>query len=742
MCEFVFNSKEDEQYNEDLKSFIEQYERESTQFWDRNYLGHMNYDVGKPYHDALVGTIKYNQNIVAKESSPLATKLEKEYVNTILELFGFFNGWGHIASCGTVSNLEAIWIGRNKSKAKGKRPRYVLAPTDKHYSITKACDILGLELKPLAIDENVPPNEIAVIICVCGTTETGRCDDLLYWKKYCEKHDIQLHVDAAYGGYYIYCKDSTYLTESSRLMLQNISCADSITIDPHKMGYVPYCASVFIIKDQKDVEYINSIKEVSYLGVTDSTLYTLEGSRSGACAASLYFGHKHFHEKYHDILESNLIGASLLVKKIEQSEVFKLYPVHDMGLILFTSTKVPMVYLVKMFCNYKNVQNNKIQMVTTAIDGITYFRVCIMDPCFKDYVDEWFEKLLKEYKEYSDSFEVYVQNRLNDILSISEECDTKEELEKLIRSGEDIVAYNGFEPSGRIHIAQAIITVLNVNKLVENGCYVKIYIADWFAQLNHKMGGDLEKIRIVGKYFIEVFKACGISLENVEFIWASDLIKKSPTYWERVLDITTKTTYKRAIRCSQIMGRKEEDNLSVSQLLYPCMQCADIFELGVDVPQLGVDQRKCNMLAREYADKVGMVKPINLAHHMLMGLKGSKAGKMSKSIPDSAIFMEDDEQEVNRKIKAAFCDDNTEGNPMFEYIKYIIIRWFGEIEIEGHVYKSIEEVAEHFKEFDKKTLKETVAMYVNKILQPVREHFEKPGMKELAEQVRGFIVTR
>jgi len=146
--------------------------------------------------------------------------------------------------------------------------------------------------------------------------------------------------------------------------------------------------------------------------------------------------------------------------------------------------------------------------------------------------------------------------------------------------------------------------------------------------------------------------------------------------------------------------------------------------------------------SREYADKVGMVKPINLAHHMLMGLKGSKAGKMSKSIPDSAIFMEDDEQEVNRKIKAAFCDDNTEGNPMFEYIKYIIIRWFGEIEIEGHVYKSIEEVAEHFKEFDKKTLKETVAMYVNKILQPVREHFEKPGMKELAEQVRGFIVTR
>ncbi len=57
-------------------------------------------------------------------------------------------------------------------------------------------------------------------------------------------------------------------------------------------------------------------------------------------------------------------------------------------------------------------------------------------------------------------------------------------------------------------LPQAIVTVLNENLLVENGCYMKLYIADWFAKLNHKMGGDLEKIKIIGKYFIEVFKAC------------------------------------------------------------------------------------------------------------------------------------------------------------------------------------------------------------------------------------------
>jgi len=513
-------------------------------------------------------------------------------------------------------------------------------------------------------------------------------------------------------------------------MLNNINLADSITIDPHKLGYAPYCASVFMVKQESDLQYINPIKDVAYIGVTETSLYTLEGSRSGAFAASLYFGHKYFHDKYKDIMESNLIGASLLIKKLSEREEFKLYPVHDMALFLFTSTKLPIKYLVEKFCDSSNAENKRIQLITTVIDGVTYFRVCVMDPHFKDYVDEWFEKFMKEYKEYEQGFEKFIKERLESILSISEECDTKEELEALIRSGHEIVAYNGFEPSGRIHIAQAIVTVLNVNHLIKNGCHVKIYIADWFAQLNHKMGEDLSKIKLVGKYFIEVFKAFGINREHVEFIWASDLIKKSPTYWERVLEVTRKTTYKTALACSQIMGREEQDNLSVSQLLYPCMQCADIFELGVDVPQLGFDQIKCNMLAREYADKTGIKKPINLAHHMIMGLKGLKGGKMSKSIPDSAIFVEDDEQEVNRKIKEALCNDDTHDNPIFEYIKYILMRWFGEIMIEGKVYNNIDAIAEHFKEFNKEQLKETVANYINKILEPVRNYFKNKDMKE------------
>ena len=66
---------------------------------------------------------------------------------------------------------------------------------------------------------------------------------------------------------------------------------------------------------------------------------------------------------------------------------------------------------------------------------------------------------------------------------------------------------------------------------------------------------------------------------------------------------------------------------------------------ATDICQLGLDQRKVNMLAREYCEfpevKKKKRKPIILSHHMLMGLKAGQA-KMSKSDPESAIFMEDE----------------------------------------------------------------------------------------------------
>jgi len=163
--------------------------------------------------------------------------------------------------------------------------------------------------------------------------------------------------------------------------------------------------------------------------------------------------------------------------------------------------------------------------------------------------------------------------------------------------------YDGFEPSGRMHIAQGIMKSINVNKITNTGGIFIFWVADWFALLNNKMGGDLNKIRVVGRYFVEVWKAAGMNLQNVQFLWASEEInKRAEEYWSIVIDIARKFNLNRIKKCGQIMGRGEGDEMPTSQILYPCMQCADIFFLKADVCQLGLDQRKVNVLAKEYCD--------------------------------------------------------------------------------------------------------------------------------------------
>jgi tyrosyl-tRNA synthetase len=347
-----------------------------------------------------------------------------------------------------------------------------------------------------------------------------------------------------------------------------------------------------------------------------------------------------------------------------------------------------------------------------------------------------------------------LDERFELVKSVGEECVQESELRALLKAKESPRCYDGFEPSGRIHIAQGVQKAISVNKLTRAGCTFVFWVADWFALMNDKMGGDLNKIQTVGRYMIEVWRAVGMDMTKVEFLWSSEEInKRAGEYWPLVMDIARRNNLSRIKRCGTIMGRNESDEMSAAQILYPCMQCADIFFLKADICQLGMDQRKVNMLAREYAEEKKMrFKPIILSHHMLPGLKQGQE-KMSKSDPESAIFMEDTEQDVKTKIKKAFCPPQViEGNPVLEYIDYVILPWSKVLKIsrpEEHggnkEYTSMEEVKADFASgvLHPGDLKPAVAQAINEILEPVRQHFERnPDAKKLLEQVKKFRVTR
>ncbi|KAL0213427.1 hypothetical protein RCL1_007053 [Eukaryota sp. TZLM3-RCL] len=356
-----------------------------------------------------------------------------------------------------------------------------------------------------------------------------------------------------------------------------------------------------------------------------------------------------------------------------------------------------------------------------------------------------------------------LEERYNLILSIGEEVIQPEELHKLLEKKPLPIAYDGFEPSGRMHIAQGLMKAINVNKLVTAGVKVIYYVADYFAMLNNKCGGDLNKIQTIGKYMIEVWKSVGMKTEGMEFIWSSDFINANhEKYWKIVMDIARLNSVTRIKRCCQIMGRNEEEELTAAQIMYPCMQAADIFALGVDLCQLGLDQRKVNMLAREYATERKLRKPVIVSNHMLMGLIQGQA-KMSKSHPDSAIFMEDAASDVNGKIKRAFCPPGiVEDNPVLDYFKYIVFP-AREVGLNGLTrdqgvtvsrseqnggnitYVNFEDMARDYTAelLHPGDLKPALAAEINSLLEPVRQHFvDDAEAKKLLTKVKQIRITR
>ncbi|MBS3052513.1 MAG: tyrosine--tRNA ligase [Candidatus Aenigmarchaeota archaeon] len=346
----------------------------------------------------------------------------------------------------------------------------------------------------------------------------------------------------------------------------------------------------------------------------------------------------------------------------------------------------------------------------------------------------------------------------------TEEIITEGDLRTLLETKSHPTAYDGFETSGQMHLGSAVLRAIKIQDMLDAQCEFILWIADWFAYINNKMGGNLDLIKKTGEYYLEGWKACGIDMKKVKILWTSDAVKDSD-YWKGVIDIAKNSTVQRTIRAATIMGRKEAEMQYTAQLIYPMMQAWDPFYFKADILQLGMDQRKATILSRELAPKLEQSTRVCVHHHLLAGLQGPDEGrmgqetatmqieaKMSKSKPQTAVFIHDSRREIEEKINKAFCPEKiVDGNPILEIWKYIILRKFksrtierspkfgGNMEI--HDYSDIELEFKNGKLHPLDLKKETIQA-LDEILSPIRRHFEKGKAKELFDTVRNAQITR
>ena len=207
----------------------------------------------------------------------------------------------------------------------------------RHYSWPKGAAILGIganNMISIPVDkkarmdlhalkemlDNCVAKKIPVmnVVAILGTTEESAVDplkELLSLREVYRKKGLEfaIHVDAAWGGYYKTMLNDSYQDDPSFFkhisndkmialpmsqyvteQYQVLQMADSITVDPHKSGYVPYPAGGLCYRNSAMRNLVSFTAPVVYHGGVDPTVgvYGAEGSKPGAAAAAVYFSHK------------------------------------------------------------------------------------------------------------------------------------------------------------------------------------------------------------------------------------------------------------------------------------------------------------------------------------------------------------------------------------------------------------------------------------------------------------------
>lgn len=229
--------------------------------------GHLAYIPGGGiYHSALADYLAAVTNKYAGIffTGPGPVRMENQLVRWAADLVGYPAGaGGSIASGGSLATLTAVTTARDAHGLRGAdyASAVVYLTTQAHHAVEKALRIAGLGEAPVrfvAIDERfrMRPDALAqaiaadraaglrpwLVVAAAGATDTGAVDPLEALADVARHEGCWLHVDAAYGGFFM-------MTEQGRAVLAGIERSDSVVLDPHKSLFLPWGAGMVLVRD-------------------------------------------------------------------------------------------------------------------------------------------------------------------------------------------------------------------------------------------------------------------------------------------------------------------------------------------------------------------------------------------------------------------------------------------------------------------------------------------------------------
>ena len=228
------------------------------------YIGSSGLEIG-----AVADFLASSYDINLAVDSKAATLMERQTAKWIGQFIGYHdNAKGLFTSGGTISNITALAAARTKRFPDARKngvtvPVAIYCSSEAHYSNIRAVELLGFgssAIRSIPIDANRRMNvdefEAAVkedlsngvvplaVIASSGTTLTGAIDPLDAIADICERYEIWMHVDGAYGA-------PAAGTDKAKAKFAGIERADSVTIDAHKWMFVPKACSIVLMKSNE-----------------------------------------------------------------------------------------------------------------------------------------------------------------------------------------------------------------------------------------------------------------------------------------------------------------------------------------------------------------------------------------------------------------------------------------------------------------------------------------------------------
>jgi glutamate/tyrosine decarboxylase-like PLP-dependent enzyme len=315
-------------------------------FFHPRYAGQM---LKPPHPAAVVGYLAamlINPNNHALDSGPATARMEREVTAQLATMFGLDRHLGHLTSSGTMANLEALFVARELHPGRG-----IAYGTEAHYTHSRMCRVLGVPGYPVpadsrgrmdlgALEDLLRTGRVGTVVLTAGTTGLGAVDPIDQALALRERHEVRLHVDAAYGGFFTLLAGAGGRAGLPEAPWRAIAQCDSIVVDPHKHGLQPYGCGAVLFRDPDVGRFY--LHDSPYTYFTSSDLHlgeiSLECSRAGASAAALWLTFRLLPptaDGLGPVLAAGRRAALDWAELIQQSAVLDLYQPPELDILTY-----------------------------------------------------------------------------------------------------------------------------------------------------------------------------------------------------------------------------------------------------------------------------------------------------------------------------------------------------------------------------------------------------------------------